>query len=213
MMSRKGPGTEVPAPSGREQAREAQASSRAAPWSGMIRNLAADRVDRGVFVAVTLIVGFAYSILLPFDYTQRISIANWHYFGPRYAAFTVAFALGMGLLVTLQVYAMRCIVRNSSDAAISRRTGPLGALAAAGSLLPSFLCCSPLIPTLVGLLGLSASVRLHTSARLEYFFATKMNLLLGGALALLVASVLWSLRKLARASCLDDQSCQPKEAK
>jgi hypothetical protein len=75
------------------------------------------------------------------------------------------------------------------------------------SLLPSFLCCSPIVPTLVGLLGLSATTRLRTTGTITYFFATKQDLLLLGALALVIGSGLWSMRKLARATCQAQEGC------
>jgi len=162
-----------------------------------------------VFVAAAAVAGFGYAVLLPFDYTQRVSFANWQYFGPRYAAFTAGFALGLAWLVTLQVHAMRRIAGTArAGAAGPRRGGLAGALAAVVSLLPSLLCCSPVVPTLVALIGLPAATQLRTTGSITYFFATKQDWLLGGALALLAASGLWSVRKLARAACLADDGCE-----
>ena len=189
-------------------ARSATANSAPArPWRAVIREVAGDRVDRIVFAAVAAVAGFGYSVLLPFDYTQRVSFVNWQYFGPRYAAFTVAFALGLAWVVMLQVHAMRRIARNAT-AGRPRRGGPAGVLAAVVSLLPSLLCCSPVVPTLVGLAGLPAAARLRTTGTITYFFATRQDWLLGGALALLAASGLWSVRKLARAACLAGDGCE-----
>ena len=171
------------------------------PWAGVFRQVAADRVDRAVFAAVLVAVGFGDSILLPFDFTQRVSFANWRYLDARYLAFTVAFALAMAWVLTLQVHAVRGVLAARSSSGGSRRGGPLGALAAVVSLLPSFLCCSPVVPTVVGFFGLSAATRLRATGTITYFFATKQNLLLLGALALVVASGLWSTRKVARAGC------------
>jgi hypothetical protein len=176
----------------------------------VIGEVAADSVSRAVFVAVTLAAGVAYSVLLPFDYTLQISFSNWQYFGPRYAAFTVGLALGLAWVITLQVHAMRRIAR--SVAGRPRQGGPAGALAAVVSLMPSFLCCSPILPTVVGLLGLPVSTQLSTTGNIAYFFATEQDWLLTGALALLAVSGLWSVRKLARAQCLAGvcRSPQPK---
>jgi hypothetical protein len=182
------------------------AAAPARPWLAVTREVAADRVDQIVFAAVAVAAGFGYSVLLPFDYTQRVSFANWQYVGPRYAAFTVAFALGLAWVVTLQVHATRRIGRNTR-AGRTRRGGPVGALAAVVGLLPSLLCCSPVVPTLVGLVGLPAATQLQTTGTVTYFFATRQDWLLGGALALLAASGLWSVRKLARAACLAQECC------
>jgi hypothetical protein len=125
----------------------------------------------------------------------------------RRPLFTVAFALAIASLLTLQVHAARGIARAAAGRRPAGRSGPVGFLAAVVSVLPSLLCCSPILPTLVGLVGLSATTRLDTTVSLQHFFATKENLLLGGALALMFCSVLWSMRKLANATCLSDECC------
>jgi hypothetical protein len=110
-------------------------------------------------------------------------------------------------VVTLQVHAMRRIARNAS-AGRPRRGGPAGVLAAVVSLLPSLPCCSPVVPTLVGLIGLPATAQLQTTGTITYFFPTKQDWLLGGALAVLAASGLWSVRKLALTACLAGDGCE-----
>ena len=150
--------------------------------------------------------GFGDSILLPFDFTQQISFANWRYLDARYVAFTVAFALAMAWVITLQVHATRRVLVSRRPPTASRSGIPAIA-ATVVSLLPSFLCCSPMVPTLVGVLGLSVTTQLRTTGAIQYFFATQQNPLLLGALALVVGSGLWSTRKLSRAACLTDQCC------
>jgi hypothetical protein len=175
----------------------------------VLREVAGDRVSQVLFAAVTLAVGLAYSVLLPFDYTLRISLANWQFFTLRYALFDTGLALGLAWLVTLQVYAMRRIARQAAGG--PRRGGVAGAAAAVISLLPSFLCCSPIVPTVVGLLGLPVAAQLSATGDITYFFASNQNWLLAGALVLLAASGAWAVRKLARAGCLHD-SCSAAEA-
>jgi hypothetical protein len=65
------------------------------PWAVVLHQIATDRIARVIFIVVFVVVGFGDSILLPFDFTQRVSFANWHYLDTRYVAFSVAFALGM----------------------------------------------------------------------------------------------------------------------
>ena len=181
----------------------------ARPWLAVTREVAGDRVNRIMFATVAVVAGFGYSVLLPFDYTQRVSLANWQYFGPRYAAFAAAFAVGLAWVVTLQVHAIRRIARTARASGRGpRRGGPVGAVAAVVSLLPSLLCCSPVVPTLVSLIGLPVATQLRATGTITYFFATKQDWLLGGALALLAATGLWSVRKLARASCLAGDGCE-----
>jgi hypothetical protein len=102
--------------------------------------------------------------------------------------FSVAFAVGLAWLVTLQVHAVRRVA-SAAGGRPAGRTGPFGALAAVLSVLPSLLCCSPILPTVIGVLGLSATARLTTTVQLQHFFATKENLVLAGALVLLLAVV------------------------
>ncbi|MGH3159237.1 MAG: hypothetical protein ACRDNF_22050, partial [Streptosporangiaceae bacterium] len=68
----------------------------------MLREMAGDRASQVLFATVTLAAGLAYSVLLPFDYTLRISLANWQFFTLRYALFDTGLALGLAWLVTLQ---------------------------------------------------------------------------------------------------------------
>lgn len=170
-----------------------------------MREVASDGVDRVVFAATAAVVAIGYSVILPFAFTQRISFANWRYLDARYIAFTAAFALAIAWLLTLQVHAVRRVARAAGIERATGRTKPLGVLATVVSLLPTLLCCSPILPTLVGLAGLSATTRLTTTVTLQHFFATKENLLLSGALAVLLATGFWSMRKLARAACLTER--------
>lgn len=179
-------------------------------WRALPRAVAGDRVARTVFAIAALLIGVGYSLLLPFAYTQRISLANWDYLDARYVAFSAGFALGLAWLIALQVYALRRVAATAAGSSPpAGRTGPLAGLAAVVSVLPSLLCCSPILPTLVGLAGLSATARLTTTGDLQHFFATDENLMLAGALALLILSGAWSMRKVSRATCVDDSCCTP----
>lgn len=174
-------------------------------WRATLGEVARDRIDRAIFLASALVVGFIYSLLLPFADTQRLAFANWGYLDARYVAFSLAFALGFAWLLTLQVHAVRLLARSAREE--RGAGGPFAALSALLSVLPSLLCCSPIVPTVVGLLGLSASARLSTSVQLQHFFATNENALLAGGLVLLAASGCWAVRKLTRASCLAGECC------
>jgi hypothetical protein len=91
----------------------------------------------------------------------------------------------------------------------TQRPAAGSALGAAGSVaggflgvLPSLLCCSPIVPTLVALAPLSAAARLRTSGSIEHFFAVeKPWLLLGGGIVVGL-SVAFAWRKVATAACL-----------
>ena len=171
------------------------------PWRCALREIARDQSNQVVFVTTTLVVAFGYSVLLPFAYTQRVSLANWHYLDARLVAFAVAFGLTIGLVVSLQVYAMRRIIR--------QRSAAITGLAAIGGLLPSFLCCSPIVPTLLSIFGASAATTYRSTGTVQYFFATQQNLILSLSLAFVIATALWSFHKVARATCFSQDSCAP----
>jgi hypothetical protein len=183
----------------------------------LARQIGRDRIDRLVFATTMVLVGFGYSLLLPFADTQQVGIGNWRYLDARLIAFAVAFALGFAWLMTVQVHSLRALYGQARDRQGEVASGPIAALGAIISLLPSLLCCSPIVPGLIGLLGLSAGARVSTSASLQHFFAANENPLLGGALALLIASGIWSLRKASRSCCIGEHcevaaSARPGEA-
>ena len=174
------------------------------PGVGSIaRALATDRVSRVVFLVLAVVIGAAYSVLLPFAFTQRLSLANWQFLTGRLLGFAVALGAGMALVLTVQLYAIR-------RAAAARRPGDDGALSGAAfilSLLPTFLCCTPVIPTVLATLGLSAVGVYSTTGTLQRFFAAHQTAFLATSLILLGATAWWGLRRVARAGCLQAPGC------
>ncbi len=167
----------------------------------VVGDIVRDRVSLSVFAVATLVVAFFYSVLLPFDYTQRVSFQNWQYLNAYLLIWAIVLAAGMGVVVSVQVHAMRRIVRARASSGIA------GGLAFVGSLLPSFLCCTPIIPTVLSFVGVSGVGLYGTTGTLQHFFATHQSEFLGGSLALLVLSSWWGLRKVAAASCLVGPGC------
>ncbi len=156
---------------------------------------------RAGFAVAAAGVTLLYTILLPFDYTQRFELANWRYLTAGLLAWAVALGVAMGLVLSVQAYAMRKV------AAARVRTGTAGGAAFVVSLLPSFLCCTPIVPTLLAFAGVSGAGLYSATGSLQYFFATNQTGLLAASLALLVASGWWGLRKVAGAECLAGQCC------
>ncbi|GAC1322791.1 MAG: hypothetical protein NVSMB13_01740 [Mycobacteriales bacterium] len=164
--------------------------------------VAADPASRVVFVALAAAISAAYTVLLPFAFTQRLSLANWQFLTGRLLAFAGALGIGMALVLTVQIYAVR-------RAAAARRAGgsALSGLALAVSLLPTFLCCTPVIPTMLATAGLSAVSVYSTTGTLQRFFGAHQSAFLVASLALLALTSLWGLRRVAAASCLDGTGC------
>lgn len=153
------------------------------------------------FVVVAAAVSLLYTILLPFGYTQQFGLANWHYLDPYLGVWSVVLGGAMGFVLMVQVYAMRRVAAARADG----RSG----LAFVASLLPGFLCCTPIIPTLLAFIGVSGASLYTTTGTLAHFFATQQTDFLAATLALLVLTGLWGLRRVAAADCLSEVGCSP----
>jgi len=138
---------------------------------------------------VAAAVTFLYTILLPFAYTQRFELANWNYLDAYLLAWAIVLGLGMAFVVSVQVYAMRRI------AAARVASGAVGGLAFVGSLLPSFLCCTPIIPTVLAFVGVSGIGLYGTTGTLQHFFAVHQTEFLSASLVLLLVTGWWGLHK------------------
>jgi hypothetical protein len=154
----------------------------------------------GLAVAVALAVALLYSIVLPYSFTQRLSTANWRYLTAEQAWFAAGLGLLTAVVVTLQVHATRVAVRG--------RGRGLTAVGLAGSVLPSLLCCTPVVPTLLALAGVSATTIFATSGRIQGFFALNATAFLAGGMVLLAVSAAWTARVIATAACAAESGCR-----
>lgn len=154
---------------------------------------------RAGFVVVGGAVSLLYTILLPFKYTQQLGLANWHYLDPYLGAWSVALGASMSFVLMVQVYAMQ-------RAAAARPSGR-GAVAFLMSLLPSLLCCTPMVPTILAFVGVSGASLYFTTGAVAHFFATQQTNFLAASLALLAITGWWSLRRVAAAACLSEGGC------
>ena len=148
------------------------------------------------FVLVAAGVGLLYTILLPFDYTQRFELANWGYLDAYLVAWSILLGLAMGLVVIVQVYAMRRVAATRASA------GATGGLAFVVSMLTSCLCCTPVVPTFLAFVGVSGVGLYSATGVLQHFFAVHQTEFFASSLALLAATAWWGLRKVSRAACL-----------
>ncbi|MGC8473209.1 MAG: hypothetical protein ACP5PW_02220 [Candidatus Dormibacteria bacterium] len=154
-------------------------------------------------VAAYLLLGISatvlYSLLLPFSYTQRVGLDNWGYLTPLLGAWSLLLGFGLGFLLMIQFHAMRSVAVG--------RPARAGGVAAIVSLLPSFLCCTPLVPSFLAFVGLSGASLYSTTGGVQHFFATEQTPLLLASLLLIGGACGWSLRKVSRATCLDPAGC------
>lgn len=158
-----------------------------------IATVLASTVGRTTVVVVAMVFAAAYSLLLPFDFTQQLSFGNWAYLDPYLVAWSLVLGILMGLLITIQVRAMKEV----ASAGSSSLTG----FAFLASLLPSFLCCTPIVPTILAVLGFSSLGLYRTTGTIQHFFATSQTLFLVASLVLLVVTLFWSTHRYARAQC------------
>jgi len=153
------------------------------------------------FLGLGLAVTALYSLLLPFDYTQRLGLDNLRFLTPLTGIWSVLLGFGFAFLLTVQIHATRAMAAG--------RSAPVGGFAAVVSLLPSFLCCTPLVPTALAFIGLSGASLYSTTGGVQHFFATEQTPLLLASLALILAACGWSLHRIAGATCLCESACQP----
>ncbi|HLI45547.1 MAG TPA: hypothetical protein VKU92_13885 [Acidimicrobiales bacterium] len=153
------------------------------------------------FLCASGIVAFFYSLLLPFDYTQRFELANWDYLDAHLVVWSIVLGLAMGLVLSIQVRAMRRV------AAARRATGAAGGAAFVASLLPSFLCCTPIIPSLLAFVGVSGVGLYTTTGTVQHFFAVHETEFLSASLVLLALTCWWGLRQVARSGCFGEEGC------
>jgi hypothetical protein len=166
---------------------------------GVIKDIVGDHVNLAIFFAATCLVAFGYSLFLPFEFTQRLTLHNWAYVDGRLIAFSVAFGVAVGWMAAVQVHALRQVIR--------RRGNSLGAVGAVFAALPSLLCCTPVVPTILGAVGVSGVSLAHTSGRIQSFFATNQNAILSASVALVVTAAVWATQRVAHADCLHPAGC------
>lgn len=155
-----------------------------------------------LFVGLAAAVAFGYSVLLPFAYTQRVALANWSFLDGEMLGFAVALGIGIAAVITLQAYAVR-------RAVLARRGTATGGFAFVASLLPSLLCCSPLLSVMLTTLGVSAASVISIAVPVQYIFSAYQTYFLAGSLALLLLVGWWSARRIARADCWGPVGCSP----
>lgn len=106
---------------------------------------------------------------------------------------SIVLGTAMGLVLVIQVTAMREVISAGSTS--------LTGLAFVASLVPSFLCCTPIVPTLLAFVGFSSLGLYTATGSIQHFFATQQTLFLSASLVILLGSIWWSSSRLCRARC------------
>jgi hypothetical protein len=175
---------------------------RATRLAGALGEVLSSPGRRAALVVIAVVVALGYTLLLPFDFTQRLELANWDFLTVSQAIWSALLGAGMGLVLVVQGYAMRRVARARAA------TGAAGGVAFVVSLLPSFLCCTPFIPTLLAFVGLSGVSLYSTTGAVQHVFAAYQGEFLAGSLLLLLGTAWWGLHKVATASCFGADGCE-----
>ena len=137
----------------------------------------------------------AYVFTLPAAYTGGVvGLISLRYLTAELLFFSLALASLLSLALTLNIFAFRTSIR--------QRSGGLSLGAALASLLPASLCCTPLVPSVLAILGASTPQIFGISGRLQGFFATYELQILGFALILLLLSLRLAARNILGACAL-----------
>jgi len=143
----------------------------------------------GSFVLFLLL----YLFTLPATYTGgRIGIISLRLLTPKLVVFSVVMAMLIALIIPFTVYAFR---QGGKTRKASAASGFVG------SVLPPLLCCSPLLPTLAGILGAVSPAVFGISGAVQGFVATNETYILLGATLLLVVALVQTAKGIKRCLC------------
>ena len=130
-----------------------------------------------------------YAFILPATYTGgMIGWVSLRYLNLELGLISLALAAALSLALTLNVYAYR--------AAADRRSCSVIAGGMFSSILPTSICCTPVVPTLLAFLGASTPQIFGIGGQVQGFFATYEMPILLLALALMVFAVHLAAKKL-----------------
>lgn len=123
-----------------------------------------------------------YLLTLPVAYTGgAIGLIALRYLNAELLFFAIALAVLLSLTLTLNIYAFRASVR--------QRGSSLSFGAVLSSLLPSSVCCTSLVPSLMAAFGASTPQIFGLTGQIQGIFATYEPLFLAFALVLLLFSL------------------------
>jgi hypothetical protein len=153
--------------------------------------LFAGRAYLFLFLALSVSVSVLYMFLLPSLPLGALVPFAIQFITPVQVAFALIFGVLISLVVALNVYAFR--IRASSAKSLT-----------VGSVLASLvngLCCTPLIPSLIAMTGVSTPVLYEISPRLQAFFEFNSQYFYALSAVLLLVSVHFLSRNIS--SCCE----------
>lgn len=153
-----------------------------------------------LFLPLAILTIGVYTILLPYEFTQRVSFVNWNFLTPQMMLFSVLLGTSMAMIITLQLFSIHKVALSKTSSAPG-----FGFIL---SLLPTMTCCSPLVPTLLATLGMSGIGVASTSGTIQSFFALHQSAILSFSLIWLLITIAWSAHKIAISNCFSPLGCE-----
>jgi len=156
------------------------------------------RAYRVLAFSLFAVVFAFYAVTLPAAYTGGyVGWVSLRQLDLRLGFFAFALSALLSLVLTMNVYALR-------HAARAGRGKSLSAGAVLASVLPSSLCCTSVVPSLLAIAGASTPQIFGFTGRIQGFFATYETAILGLALVLLVGGFHLASRNLHAACPVTD---------
>lgn len=147
-----------------------------------VRLVLAARAYRLLALALFVPLLALYAITLPATYTGGyMGWVSLRHMDLRLALFALGLSTLLSLVLTMNAYALRRSLRHAGKG--------LSAGAVLASVLPSSLCCTSVVPSLLALAGASTPQIFHLSGRIQGFIASHETAILGLSLLLLA----WAL--------------------
>ena len=133
-----------------------------------------------------------YLFTLPATYTGgRIGLVSLKMLTPELGILSFAMAFLIGLILPMSIYSFRS----------NKKIKKLSAGGFFVSILPSLLCCSPLIPSIVALFAASSPAAFGVGGTIQGFIAVNEIYILLGAVALLLFSFAQTAKSITQCIC------------
>jgi FtsH-binding integral membrane protein len=139
-----------------------------------------------------------YLVTLPATYTGgTIGLVSVRYLNAELGFFSLVLALLLSLVLTLNVYSFRASLR--------RRGARLSAAGVLASLVPSSLCCTSLVPSVLAAVGASTPQIFRATGLIQGTVARYEALFLVMALVLLLVSLNLAVRTILSPCALPEE--------
>ncbi|TAM78255.1 hypothetical protein EPN44_01275 [bacterium] len=129
------------------------------------------------------LISFFYVVALPAGTLGALSFAALRFLTPWQVLASVLLGYGFALVIAMNAAAA------GGNGGLRKGAGALGIGGLVASLLPSSLCCTPVIPLVLAALGVSAPTIFRTSGVFQAFFALHAAAFVSVSIGLVLLSV------------------------